>query len=90
MTRFDYFATSLSANVDLYKFTEQIDARVNTLSEKLQLKASVNSKNVTIPNIALWINRNLDAKFDRPEQFALSFGSAREFYPFNFCVLDLT
>lgn len=77
LTRLDYFMTSLTPQIDLYQFTDHIDIGVNTLSEKLQLTASVNGKNVSIPNLPLWINRNLDAKFDRPEQVALSFGYTR-------------
>lgn len=70
--------TSLSTHTDLYKFTERVDIEVNTLSEKLQLTASLNGKNLTVPNLPLWINRNVDAKFDRPEQLSLSFGYTRK------------
>lgn len=86
LTRLDYFMTSLTSHTDLYEFTNYIDVEVNTLSEKLQLTASVNGKNVSIPNLPLWINRNFDAKFDRPEQIALSFGYTRS-YSFKFLVL---
>lgn len=78
LIRLDYFLTSLTTHTDLYKFTDRIDVEMNTLSEKLQLTASLNGKNITIPNVPLWINRNLDAKFDRPEQIALSFGYTRK------------
>lgn len=78
LIRLDYFMTSLSTHTDLYKFTDHIDVELNTLSEKLQLTASLNGKHITIPNVPLWINRNLDAKFDRPEQIALSFGYTRK------------
>lgn len=79
LIRLDYLATSISSQIDLYKFTERIDVLLNTFSDKLQLAASLNGKNITIPNLPLWLNRNLDAKFDRPEQIALSFGSTREY-----------
>lgn len=75
----DYFATSLSTHIDLYKFTEEIDVQVNTSSDKLQLTANLNGKNFSIPNLPLWINRKFDAKFDRPEQVAFSFGHSRKF-----------
>lgn len=90
MTRFDYFATSLSTHIDLYGFTDRIDAQINTLSDKLQLTASVNGKNVTLPNLPLWLNRNFDAKFDRPEQLAFSFGRARKFACMNFTVFNIS
>lgn len=90
LTRFDYFATSLSPHIDLYGFTDQIDAQINTLSDKLQLTASVNGKNVTVPNLPLWLNRNLDAKFDRPEQLAFSFGRARKLARMNFTAFDIS
>lgn len=80
MTRLDYFATSLSTHIDLYQFTEEIDVQVNTSSDKLQLTAFLNGKNVSIPNLPLWMNRKLDAKFDRPEQVAFSFGYSRKIY----------
>lgn len=84
LTRFDYFMTALSTHIDLYKFTNEIDAQINTFSDKLQLTAVLNGKNVTVPNLPLWLNRNIDAKFDRPEQLAFSLGSAREFFPNTF------
>lgn len=79
MTRLDYFSTSLSSHIDLYGFTNKINTQINTSSDKLQLIASVNGKNVTVPNLPLWLNKNLDAKFDRPEQLTFSFGRARKF-----------
>lgn len=80
MTRLDYFSTSLSSHIDLYGFTNKINTQINTSSDKLQLIASVNGKNVTVPNLPLWLNKkNLDAKFDRPEQLAFRFGRARKF-----------
>lgn len=68
----------MSSHTDLYKFTDKIDVEINTFSERLQLTASVNGKNVTVPNLPLWINRNVDAKSDRPEQLAISFGYTRK------------
>lgn len=79
LTRLDYFITSFSANLDLYKFTDEINAQINTFSDKLQLTAILNGKNATVPNLPLWLNRNFDAKFNRPEQLAFSLGTARKF-----------
>lgn len=79
LIRLDYLATSIATEIDLYKFNERIDALFNTYSDKLQLAAILNGKNITIPNLPLWFNRNFDAKFDRPEQLALSFGNTREY-----------
>lgn len=76
-------ATSISSQIDLYKFNEHIDVLLNTFSDKLQLAAELNGKNIIIPNVPLWLNKNLNAKFDRPEQMALSFGSTREFVYLN-------
>lgn len=79
LTRLDYFMTSLSTHTDLYKFTESIDAEINTKSERLQLTAHLNGKNITVPNLPLWFNCHIDAKYDRPEQMAFNFGLARKF-----------
>lgn len=77
--RLDYFVTALSSSEpELYKFTERINVAVNTYSEKLQLTSLVNGKNVTLPNLPLWFNQNIDAKFNRPEQLSLSFQTNRK------------
>lgn len=79
LTRLDYFVTALSTyDTRLYDFTNKIDAQVNTFSDKLHLTVKLNEKNVTVPNLPFWFNRNLNAKFDRPEQLALSIGRARK------------
>lgn len=78
LTRLDYFITSLSEHTELYKFTESIDAEINTKSERLQLIAHLNGKNVSVPNLPLWFNRHFDAKYDRLEQIAFNFGYARK------------
>lgn len=72
--------TSLSTYTELYRFTERIDAEINTKSERLQLTAHLNGKNVSVPNLPLWFNRHFDAKYDRPEQMAFNFGYARKFF----------
>lgn len=79
--------TSLSTHTELYRFTESIDAEINTKSERLQLIAHLNGKNVSVPNLPLWFNRHFDAKYDRPEQMAFNFGYARKLYfiAFNMC-----
>lgn len=88
LTRLDYFITSLSTHTELYKFTENIDAEINTKSERLQLTAHLNGKNVTVPNLPLWLNRHFDAKYDRPEQMAVNFGYARKFLA-HYCHSDV-
>lgn len=80
--------TSLSTHTNLYRFTDKIDVEIDTSSEKLQLTASLNGENVTLPNLPLWFNKNIDAKFDRPEQLPLSFGHARNIlinFQLNLC-----
>lgn len=77
LNRLDYLTTSISSQSDLYQFSNHIDALVNTHSDRLRLTAFLNGKNITLPNLPLWFNRNFDAKFDRSEQFAFSIGYAR-------------
>lgn len=78
LKRFDYLFSSITSQMDLYHFNEHIEAEINTHSDRLRLNALVNGKNVSVPNLPLWFNRHLDAKYDRPEQMAFSVGYARE------------
>lgn len=83
LIRFDYLLASITSQTDLYHFNERIEAEINTHSDGLRLNALVNGKNVSVPNLPLWFNRHLDAKFDRPEQMAFSVGYARKLSTFK-------
>lgn len=78
LIRLDYLFASITSQIDLYHFIKSIDAEINTHSDRLRLNALVNGRNVSVPNLPLWFNRYLDAKYDRPEQMASSIGYARK------------
>lgn len=78
LIRLDYLFASITSQIDLYHFIKSIDAVINTHSDRLRLNALVNGRNVSVPNLSLWFNRYLDAKYDRPEQMASSIGYARK------------
>lgn len=79
LTRLDYLFASITSQTDLNHFTKHIDAEINTHSDRLRLNAMVNGRNVSVPNLPLWFNRHIDAKYDRPEQIAFSIGYARKY-----------
>lgn len=79
MRRLDHLAAAVSSKIEVFGFDSHINVSVNTNSDKLYLIGQVNGLSVQVPNIPLWLNQNVDAKFDTLAQYKVDVGFVREY-----------
>lgn len=63
----------------MFHFEKEINISLDTHSDKPHIIGKVNGQNVRIPNILLWLNEEIDAKFDTIQQCRADVGFIRKF-----------
>lgn len=84
LQRLDHLVAAFSPKIKLFNFENGINISVNTHSDKLQLVGNINGETVKFPNVPLWLNENIDAKFDTIAQYEVDAGFVRKFLK-NWC-----
>ena len=76
--RLDYITTALSPELKLYNFKNGINATVALSSKKLQFAGMLNGQKMIVPNLPLWLDKSIDAKFDTKAHYEIELGVARK------------
>lgn len=78
LRRMDHLAAALTSHIKVFQFENHINISVNTQSDKLYLTGNVNGQSIQVPNVPMWLNQAIDAKFDTQAQYEVDIGFVRK------------